>query len=183
MTSLFISHSSADRELAHEIAARLTTAGYGALFLDSDREQGIAAGARWERELYAALRRSDGVIFVGTEAAASSRWCFAEIVVARSVGTPIFAIGTHAGPSMDLDGPVYIYRWKNALSSKADSLTTKDELIKAVTVPFGEKADHAEGLSIVTRSPLTVLVSYDSPLRLDGSDKSGVVADIFEVTR
>lgn len=102
MTSLFISHSSADRELAHEIAARLTTAGYGALFLDSDREQGIAAGARWERELYAALRRSDGVIFVGTEAAASSRWCFAEIVVARSVGTPIFAIGTHAGPSMDL---------------------------------------------------------------------------------
>ncbi len=88
-----------------------------------------------------------------------------------------------AGPSMDLDGPVYIYRWKNALDSTADSLTTKEELIKAVTVPFGDRKDHAEGLSIVTRSPLTVLVSYDSPSRLDGADKSGVVADIFNVTR
>ncbi|MET0829497.1 MAG: TIR domain-containing protein [Microbacterium sp.] len=102
MTSLFISHSSADRELAHEIATRLTAVGYGALFLDTDLEQGIPVGSRWERELYAALRRSDALIFVGTEAAANSRWCFAELVLARSVGTPIFAIRAGRGPSIDL---------------------------------------------------------------------------------
>jgi hypothetical protein len=87
-----------------------------------------------------------------------------------------------AGPSMDLDGPVFIYRWKNALDSKAESLTARDDLVKVVTVPFGDKTDHAEGLSIVTRAPLSVLVSYDSPSRLDGVDKSGVVADIFDVS-
>jgi hypothetical protein len=43
--------------------------------------------------------------------------------------------------------------------------------------------DHAEGLSIVTRNPLSVLVSYDSPqpLRVDGEDGSGVKADVFDV--
>jgi hypothetical protein len=53
------------------------------------------------------------------------------------------------------------------------------------SLPFKEKKDHAEGLSIVTRSPLSVLVSYDSPhkSRFDGADESGVSADIFDVTR
>jgi hypothetical protein len=90
-----------------------------------------------------------------------------------------------AGPSMDLDGPVFIYRWKKALESKSDSLTGRDDLIKVITVPFGERTDHAEGLSIVTRDPLSVLVSYDSPnpSRFDGQDGSGVSGDIFDVTR
>jgi Protein of unknown function (DUF3616) len=89
-----------------------------------------------------------------------------------------------AGPSMDLDGPVFIYRWKKALESKAESLTVREELSKVVTVPFGDKSDHVEGLTIVTRTPLSVLVSYDSPhpSRLDGADGSGVSADIFDVT-
>jgi hypothetical protein len=85
---------------------------------------------------------------------------------------------------MDLDGPVFIYRWKKALQSTAESLTPSDDLVKVVTVPFKEKKDHAEGLSIVTRSPLSVLVSYDSPhmSRFDGADESGVSADIFDVS-
>ena len=89
-----------------------------------------------------------------------------------------------AGPSMDLDGPVFIYRWKKALESKVESLTVREELTKVVTVPFGDKTDHAEGLTIVTRTPLSVLVSYDSPhpSRLDGADGGGVSADIFDVT-
>lgn len=89
-----------------------------------------------------------------------------------------------AGPSMDLDGPVFIYRWKKALESTANSLTMREDLVKVVTVPFGDKKDHAEGLSIVTRNPLSVLVSYDSPhsSRLSGADGSGVSTDIFDVT-
>jgi Protein of unknown function (DUF3616) len=88
-----------------------------------------------------------------------------------------------AGPSMDLDGPVFIYRWKNALEAKADSMTSGGDLSQAVTVPFAKGRDHAEGLTAVTRAPLTVLVSYDSPGEghLDKLDESVVKADIFEV--
>src|SRR5687767_13296159 len=102
MTSLFISHSSEDRELANEVGMRLDDAGYGSVFLDTDLTQGIPAGSRWERELCSALRRSDGVIFVGTDAALASRWCFAELVLARSLGTPIFAVRIGGGRSIDL---------------------------------------------------------------------------------
>jgi hypothetical protein len=88
-----------------------------------------------------------------------------------------------AGPSMDLDGPVFIYRWKNALEAPPGSLTWRKDLTRVVTVPFAEGHDHAEGLSIAGLNPLRVLVSYDSPQpsRLDGADGSGVRADIFDV--
>jgi hypothetical protein len=85
-----------------------------------------------------------------------------------------------SGPSMDLDGPVFIYRWKNALNLRADSMTGKQELTKVVTVPFGLTKDHAEGLSIATAAPLSVIVCYDSPAatRISGH---GVTADVFAV--
>ena len=70
-----------------------------------------------------------------------------------------------SGPSMDLDGPVFIYRWKDALNLRADSLTWKKDLTKVVTVPFGVTKDHAEGLSVATDAPLSVMVCYDSPAR------------------
>jgi hypothetical protein len=86
-----------------------------------------------------------------------------------------------SGPSMDLDGPVFIYRWKNALHQQADSMTWKHELTKVVTVPFGLSKDHAEGLSIVTADPLSVMVCYDSPAtsRISGNS---VKADVFAVS-
>jgi len=84
------------------------------------------------------------------------------------------------GPSMDLDGPVFIYRWKDALQRHAESLTWKKDLTKLVTVPFGVTKDHAEGLCVVTDAPLSVMVCYDSPAetRIDGT---GVKADIFAI--
>ena len=88
------------------------------------------------------------------------------------------------GPSMDLDGPVFIYRWKDALNLRADSLTWKKDLTRVLTVPFGVTKDHAEGLSLVSDAPLSVMVCYDSPdaTRIHGADGSGVKADIFELT-
>ena len=88
-----------------------------------------------------------------------------------------------AGPSMDLDGPVYIYRWKNALKGQSESLTWREALSRVVAVPFEDGHDHAEGLTIASRAPLSVLVSYDSPhpSRLD-ADGRGVRADIFDLT-
>ena len=85
-----------------------------------------------------------------------------------------------AGPSMDLDGPVYVYRWNDGLNQPADSLAFKKDLNTVVTVPFGVTKDHAEGLSLVTDTPLSVLVCYDSPdtSRIVGS---GVKADVFAI--
>lgn len=86
-----------------------------------------------------------------------------------------------SGPSMDLDGPVFIYRWKNALNLQANSMTWKQELTKVVTVPFGLSKDHAEGLSIASVDPLSVMVCYDSPAatRISGN---AVRADVFDVS-
>jgi len=84
---------------------------------------------------------------------------------------------------MDLDGPVFIYRWNDALNSTTDTLTWRKDVTKLVTVPFGVTKDHAEGLSLVTDAPLSVLVCYDSPdaSRIDGLNGSGMKADIFEI--
>ena len=90
-----------------------------------------------------------------------------------------------AGPSMDLDGPVFIYRWKEALNEASDSLTWKTGLQKLVTVPFGVTKDHAEGLSLASDSPLSVLVCYDSPdpeTRIVGADQRGVRMDRFDIS-
>ena len=88
-----------------------------------------------------------------------------------------------AGPSMDLDGPVFVYRWQGGLKQSADSIAAKKDLTTVVTVPFGVTKDHAEGLSLVTDSPPSVLVCYDSPAksRIRGANGTGVTADIFRV--
>ncbi|MGI8457633.1 MAG: TIR domain-containing protein [Propionibacteriaceae bacterium] len=110
MTHLFISHSSADRELAAQVRARLDAAGYESVFLDTDPSAGLAAGAAWEKELYRQLRSSDGVVFIGTPAAVDSRWCFAEIALARSLGTPIFAV---RADGVRRDGLLSDLQWVN----------------------------------------------------------------------
>ncbi len=92
-----------------------------------------------------------------------------------------------AGPTMDLDGPVFIYRWSNALELGADSLTfltdpdssTFTDLRRVVSLPFGKKKEHAEGLTLVPGEPLGGLVCYDSPARLERP--AGVVADVFSL--
>jgi hypothetical protein len=88
-----------------------------------------------------------------------------------------------AGPSMDLDGPVFIYRWNDALNANADSLTWNKDLTRLIAVPFGVTKDHAEGLSLMTDAPMSVLVCYDSPdqTRIEGPDGSGVRVDLFEI--
>src|SRR5512142_3314326 len=102
MASLFVSHSSRDRAAAERICAWLRAAGFAALFVDFDPEQGIPAGRNWERELYAQLRRTDAVIFLASSAAVASRWCFAEVSLARSLGRPIFPMRLEPGVVLPL---------------------------------------------------------------------------------
>jgi hypothetical protein len=89
-----------------------------------------------------------------------------------------------AGPTMDLDGPVSIYRWSNALEQEADSLTFATDLKKVVSVPFGIGKDHAEGLTLVPGGVLAGMVCYDSPAksRIQGANDEGVRADVFRLS-
>jgi len=84
---------------------------------------------------------------------------------------------------MDLDGPVFIYRWGKALDQASDSIVGQKALQKVVAVPFGAGTDHAEGLTLLPHPSLSALVCYDSPdqRRIVGPDEDGVRADIFEL--
>src|SRR3954463_13719139 len=102
MASVFVSHSSRDRAVTERLIERLRAAGFAALFVDFDPEQGIPAGRSWERELYAQLRRTDAVIFLASEASVASRWCFAEHSLARSLGRPVFPLRLQPGIGLPL---------------------------------------------------------------------------------
>ncbi|MGW6010584.1 nSTAND1 domain-containing NTPase [Streptomyces sp. NPDC055210] len=102
MVSLFISHSSQDRAVAEQVAARLRTAGFEGLFLDFDPDLGIPVGREWEPELYTQLRRADGVVFLASAASSASQWCFGELSLARSLGRPVFPVQLDDTPRLSL---------------------------------------------------------------------------------
>jgi CHASE2 domain-containing sensor protein len=85
MPSLFISHSHRDEAEVLRLREWMGRQGVTSLFL----QYGIPAGAKWEAELYSQLRRCDAVLFVGSPASVASRWCFAELAMARSLGKTI----------------------------------------------------------------------------------------------
>ena len=68
-----------------------------------------------------------------------------------------------AGPTMDLDGPVKLFRVKNGLNLPSDSLVWEPEVV--ISIPHGEGKHHAEGMTLfapIAQHP-SVLVVYDSP--------------------
>lgn len=87
-----------------------------------------------------------------------------------------------AGPTMDLDGPVKLFRVKNGLNLPEDSLVWEPEVL--LIIPHGEGKHHAEGITPFTpiaQQP-SILVVYDSPdetTLLDG--ETGVIADVFSL--
>jgi hypothetical protein len=87
-----------------------------------------------------------------------------------------------AGPTLDVDGPVKLFRWGNALNTSENSFLSPEELF---TVPNQMKADRAEGLTILT--PMTgqpsILITYDSPASDRLQDPHAVLADIFHYQR
>ena len=91
-----------------------------------------------------------------------------------------------AGPTMDLDGPVAVHRWRNAVAIGEECLVPRRELSLELRIPHGEGCDHAEGIATLDRpgaSPL-LMVAYDSPCRerlLGGGET--VIADLFELSR
>ncbi|NJR18343.1 MAG: DUF3616 domain-containing protein [Calothrix sp. CSU_2_0] len=86
-----------------------------------------------------------------------------------------------AGPTMDLDGPVQVYRLREGFDFQTDILH-KPELI--LEVPYGNRDDHAEGMTFFgdVLGKASLLVVYDSPSktkRVVGD--ADILADVFEI--
>ena len=51
-----------------------------------------------------------------------------------------------AGPTMDLDGPVVLYRWPGALDAGEQAVVPADRLESVLHLPYGRGEHHAEGI-------------------------------------
>ncbi|WP_220806457.1 DUF3616 domain-containing protein [Noviherbaspirillum aridicola] len=91
-----------------------------------------------------------------------------------------------AGPTMDLDGPVVVFRWPGGAEPDKESIVSADELERVLDLPFGHGVDHPEGMTLfplMNGSEEGLLVVHDaaSPSRQIG--ESTVVADVFPLPR
>ncbi|MBV8349939.1 MAG: toll/interleukin-1 receptor domain-containing protein, partial [Mycolicibacterium sp.] len=100
MANVFISHSSADVGWAEEIQKWLSADGHK-VFLDSDKDDGIAAGDEWQARLYERLRWADAVICVVTPPYLTSPWCAAEIGAAQALGCEVLPVRASSEPVDD----------------------------------------------------------------------------------
>ena len=73
-----------------------------------------------------------------------------------------------AGPTMDLDGPVEVFQWKDAIVKTEETLTwqSQENLFSLqLKIPYGWEEDHAEGITFLSSESgeRSLLVVYDSP--------------------
>jgi hypothetical protein len=86
-----------------------------------------------------------------------------------------------AGPTMNLDGPTTIFRWRGGARPRGESLVFAEALPKVMDVPFGEDKDHAEGMTLFSPDggdARSIFIVYDSASD-DRKERSTVKADIF----
>ena len=103
MARVFISHANDGQDLAVEVHRWLVAAGHE-VFLDRDRRDGIVVGDQWRQRLHEQLRWADAVVCVVTSAYLTSRWCAAEVEIARSRGSRLMPVQAEAGvidPSLE----------------------------------------------------------------------------------
>ncbi|HEU0088610.1 MAG TPA: TIR domain-containing protein [Pseudonocardiaceae bacterium] len=91
MARVFVSHAREDLGLAREVHQWLIEAGHE-VFLAQDLRDGIAVGEEWEPRLHDELRLADAVVCVVTSASLASRWCTAEVAIARSQGSRLLPV-------------------------------------------------------------------------------------------
>lgn len=84
-----------------------------------------------------------------------------------------------AGPTMDLDGPVRVYRWHDACRSEQPTIVRGDLISRVLELTYGEGDDHAEGLSNYGDGRL--LVVYDSPAAVRLTEDDAVIADVLRL--
>ncbi|HEX8758617.1 MAG TPA: DUF3616 domain-containing protein, partial [Pseudonocardiaceae bacterium] len=79
--------------------------------------------------------------------------------------------------SMDLDGPVRVYRWRGGLDGDVPRVVRAPALVRELDLPFGEGDDHAEGIALLDGRRL--LVVYDSPAPARLIEPGTVLADVI----
>jgi hypothetical protein len=87
-----------------------------------------------------------------------------------------------AGPTMDLDGPVRIYRWHDAVRVEMPAIVRGDVLTRELELTYGEGDDHAEGMGLIgAPEDKLALVVYDSPATVRLSEDGAVIADVVRL--
>ncbi|MFI6594717.1 DUF3616 domain-containing protein [Nonomuraea sp. NPDC050536] len=79
------------------------------------------------------------------------------------------------GPSMDLDGPVRVVRWR---VGEDRDLVPAERLETVLELPYGHREDHPEGLAVLEDGRLMVVYDSPSPRRI--TPEGGVLADVYE---
>ena len=71
------------------------------------------------------------------------------------------------GSPMRGKGKAHVRRWKNAIAAKDDSMVGRRKLPKLLELPYQEKKNHPEGMTIVAQrgKRVLLLVTYDSAER------------------
>lgn len=89
-----------------------------------------------------------------------------------------------AGPTMDLDGPVTVFRWRGGFASDEDLVFFTDQLEKVLEVPFGQGDDHPESMCLFqAREQLeeNLLILYDSAAKWRKHGDGDVEGDLFKL--
>lgn len=91
-----------------------------------------------------------------------------------------------AGPTMELDGTIALYRWKEALAHTKEvkkSLVYEHQVERIMDIPHGTGPDagkdKAEGIALISEQQL--LVVFDSPAKNRKIGKTDVLADVFTI--
>lgn len=87
-----------------------------------------------------------------------------------------------AGPTMDLDGPVTVFRWRGGFPSDEQSVVFIKQLEPVLEVPFGQGDDHAEGMCLFDAGEQggeVLLIVYDSAAKWRKHGDADVEADMF----
>ncbi len=87
-----------------------------------------------------------------------------------------------AGPTMNLDGPVRIYRWHDAWDVQMPAVVRGASLTRELELTYGEGDDHAEGFAVLGRpEDHRMLVVHDSPAAERLTADGAVVADVVRL--
>ena len=86
-----------------------------------------------------------------------------------------------AGPTMDLDGTIAVYRWPNALNQPEEAIVHRKDLQRLFDVPHGQGEtsghDKAEGMALYDLNH--VLIVFDTPAPARKPDENTIEADLY----
>lgn len=90
-----------------------------------------------------------------------------------------------AGPTMDIDGPVTVFRWPNGARPKEEAIVSANDLKHLLDIPYGQGVDHAEGMVLLTPpdggKPSSILVVYDAASVNRQFGENTLAADVFRL--